>query len=62
LTEHQQTIFSALVLNGVPADALAAKLGTTRNALYKTLFDARRKLRASLVANGYLVRDEVGRS
>jgi RNA polymerase sigma-70 factor (ECF subfamily) len=62
LTEHQRTIFSALVLNGVPADALAAKLGTTRNALYKTLFDARRKLRASLVANGYLVRDEVGRS
>jgi RNA polymerase sigma-70 factor (ECF subfamily) len=43
-------------------DALAIELGTTRNALYKTLFDARRKLRANLVANGYLARDEVGRS
>jgi RNA polymerase sigma-70 factor (ECF subfamily) len=62
LTEHQRTIFAALVLNGVPVDALAIKLGTTRNALYKTLFDARRKLRANLVANGYLTRDEVGRS
>jgi RNA polymerase sigma-70 factor, ECF subfamily len=62
LTEHQRRIFSALVLGGVPADALAMKLGTTRNALYKTLFDARRKLRANLVANGYLTLDEVERS
>ncbi|HZE30320.1 MAG TPA: sigma-70 family RNA polymerase sigma factor [Actinoallomurus sp.] len=62
LTEHQRTIFSALILGGVPADALAVKLGTTRNAIYKTLFDARRKLRASLVANGYLMRDEMERS
>ena len=62
LTEHQRTIFASLVLGGVPVDALAIELGTTRNALYKTLFDARRKLRANLVANGYLARDEVGRS
>ena len=45
--------------NGVPAgsvplDALAVKLGSTRNAIYKTMFDARRKLRAALAANGYL--------
>ncbi|WP_285584944.1 RNA polymerase sigma factor [Actinoallomurus iriomotensis] len=62
LTEHQRRIFSALVLGGVPADALAIKLGTTRNALYKALFDARRKIRANLVANGYLTLDEVERS
>jgi RNA polymerase sigma factor (sigma-70 family) len=61
LTEHQRTIFAAVVLDGVPADALAQKLGSNRNAVYKSLFDARRKLRASLVANGYLTRDEVGR-
>jgi RNA polymerase sigma-70 factor, ECF subfamily len=61
LTEHQRTIFAAVVLEGVPADALAQKLGSNRNAVYKSLFDARRKLRASLVANGYLTRDEVGR-
>jgi RNA polymerase sigma-70 factor (ECF subfamily) len=62
LTEYQRTIFSALVLGGVPADALAIKLGTTRNALYKALFDARRKIRANLVANGYLTLGEVERS
>jgi RNA polymerase sigma-70 factor, ECF subfamily len=54
LTEHQRHVFTALVVDDVPLDALAAKLGTSRNALYKTMFDARRKLRASLVAHGYL--------
>ena len=52
LTEHQRQIFEALVLDGVPLDALAEKLGSSRNAIYKTMFDSRRKLRASLVANG----------
>jgi len=54
LTERQRQVFVALVLNGVPLDALAAELGSTRNAIYKTMFDARRKLRAALAANGYL--------
>jgi RNA polymerase sigma-70 factor (ECF subfamily) len=54
LTARQRQIFAAIVLDGVPLDALAAQLGSTRNAIYKTLFDARRKLRAALVANGYL--------
>ena len=35
-------------LNDVPIDVLAERLGTTRGALYKTLHDARRKLRARL--------------
>jgi RNA polymerase sigma-70 factor, ECF subfamily len=54
LTGHQRRIFTALVVDGVPLDALVARLGTSRGAIYKTMFDARRKLRASLVANGYL--------
>lgn len=54
LTGHQREVFVALMLDGVPLDALADKLGSSRNSIYKTLFDARRKLRASLVANGYL--------
>ena len=53
LTSRQRQVFEALVLNGVPMDALAAQLGSTRNAIYKTMFDARRKLRAALAANGY---------
>jgi RNA polymerase sigma-70 factor, ECF subfamily len=54
LTEHQRRVFTAIVVDGVPLDALVAQLGSSRNALYKTMFDARRKLRASLVADGYL--------
>jgi RNA polymerase sigma-70 factor (ECF subfamily) len=54
LTDHQRTLFVAIVLNRVPLDALVENLGTNRNAIYKALFDARRKLRAALVANGYL--------
>lgn len=54
LTERQRRIFVAIVLNGIPLDALVAELHTNRNAVYKTLFDARGKLRAALVAKGYL--------
>ncbi len=54
LTDHQREVFIALVVNGVPLDALALRLGSSRNAIYKTMFDARRKLRARLVANGYM--------
>jgi RNA polymerase sigma-70 factor (ECF subfamily) len=62
LTEHQRRIFTAIAVNGVPLDALVAELGSSRNAIYKTMFDARRKLRARLVANGYLPENPVRRS
>jgi RNA polymerase sigma-70 factor (ECF subfamily) len=48
LTPHQRSVLVALALNGVPIDVLAERLGTTRAALYKTLHDARRKLRSHL--------------
>jgi RNA polymerase sigma-70 factor, ECF subfamily len=48
LTPHQRTVLVALALNGVPIDVLAERLGTTRGALYKTLHDARSKLRRRL--------------
>ena len=48
LTDHQRRVLVAIALNGVPIDVLADRLGTTRNALYKTLHDARRKLRLHL--------------
>jgi DNA-directed RNA polymerase specialized sigma subunit, sigma24 homolog len=57
LTPRQRRIFVALVLNGVPLDALVVELGSNRNAIYKTMFDARRKLRAALAANGYVDND-----
>jgi RNA polymerase sigma-70 factor (ECF subfamily) len=60
LTARQRRVFVALVLNAVPLDTLVIELGTNRNAIYKTLFDARRKLRAALAANGY-IGDDGGR-
>ncbi len=60
LTERQRRVFVAIIVDGIPLDALAVELGSTRNALYKTMFDARRKIRAHLVANGYLDDDEPG--
>lgn len=57
LTDHQRRVFLALVVGGVPLDALVDRLGTNRNAVYKTMFDARRKLRERLVALGHLDAD-----
>ena len=59
LTPHQRRVLVALALNGVPIDVLAERLGTNRGALYKTLHDARRKLRRiwserGLAARGWL--------
>jgi RNA polymerase sigma factor (sigma-70 family) len=54
LTAKQRMVFVALVLNGMSTDVLADQLGATRNAIYKTMFDARRKLRAALADAGYL--------
>jgi RNA polymerase sigma-70 factor, ECF subfamily len=53
LTVHQRRVLVALALNGVPIDVLADRLGTTRGALYKTLHDARRKLRTHLADEGF---------
>jgi RNA polymerase sigma-70 factor (ECF subfamily) len=48
LTPHQRSVFVALAVNGVPVDVLAERMGTTRGALYKTLHEARRRLRRHL--------------
>ncbi len=52
LSDHQREVLVAITLNGVPIDVLAERLNTTRGALYKTLHDARRKLRERLAAQG----------
>jgi RNA polymerase sigma-70 factor, ECF subfamily len=53
LTPHQRDVFTAVALNGVPIDVLAERRGTTRGALYKTVHDARRILRAALAEAGH---------
>ncbi len=54
LTDHQRVVFVAIAVDGVPLDALVLELGSSRGAVYKTMFDARRKIRSVLVADGYL--------
>jgi RNA polymerase sigma-70 factor, ECF subfamily len=55
LSERQRQVLVAVTLNGVPIDVLAERLGSTRGALYKTLHDARRKLRTALAARGFQI-------
>jgi RNA polymerase sigma-70 factor, ECF subfamily len=52
LSPHQRYVLVAVALNGVPAGVVAERLGTTRGALYKTLHDARVKLRSELAQSG----------
>jgi RNA polymerase sigma-70 factor (ECF subfamily) len=54
LTERQRLLFIGAVIDGDPLDTLAARLGISRNAVYKGVFDARRKIRTFLVDNDYL--------
>ena len=52
LTERQYQALVAVALQGVPMDVVAERMGTNRNALYKLIHDARRKLRRHLEAQG----------
>ena len=52
LTPHQRRVLVALAIDGVPLDVLADRLNTNRDALYKTLHDARRNLRTYLTSRG----------
>lgn len=54
LTERQRHLFVAIVVNGISIDAMSSRSGSTPGAIYKAVFDARRKIRAYLTANGYL--------
>jgi RNA polymerase sigma-70 factor, ECF subfamily len=54
LSPHQRRVLIALVVEEIPIDILAERLGTSRNALYKNLHDARVRLRTDLIARGFL--------
>ncbi len=58
LTAHQRNVLIAIAINGVPIDVLAERLGSTRGALYKTLHDARRKLRSELAERGFAIQPQ----
>ncbi len=53
LTPRQRQVLVAAVLEGVPIDVLAERLDSNRNALYKLLHDARRRLQAHVADAGF---------
>lgn len=55
LTDKQRQILVLVVFHEVPMDEVVQRLGTSRNAIYKTLHDARRKLKKGLQARGFEV-------
>jgi RNA polymerase sigma-70 factor (ECF subfamily) len=55
LTDRQRTALEAVTLRGIPMDIVAEQMGTNRNALYKLLHDARKKLRAHLENQGIVM-------
>lgn len=54
LTERQRHVFLAVVGEEIPIDVIAERISSSRGAVYKTLHDARRKLRKAVVAAGLL--------
>ncbi len=52
LTERQRSAMTMVMLEGMPLDVAAEKLGTNRNALYKLIHDARVRLKKKLADRG----------
>jgi RNA polymerase sigma-70 factor (ECF subfamily) len=53
LTDRQRKVLNLVVIGGVDADEVAERLGISAGALYKLTHDARRKLKAGLLARGF---------
>jgi len=58
LTERQRKAMLAIVYGGMPLEEVARRMDTNRNALYKLLYDARKRLQRALADEG-LSPDEV---
>lgn len=52
LTEKQRQAIRA-ELSGAPTDEIAKRLGTSRNALYKVVYDARVRLKQAILGSGW---------
>ena len=57
LTDKQRDVVIAVILEGMPIAEVAWRMGTTQNALYKLLHDARRKLKRRMEAVGLSPRE-----
>ena len=59
LTERQRTAMMAVLQGGMPMEEVALRLGTNRNALYKLIHDARRRLQQKLKEKAGLTAQEI---
>jgi RNA polymerase sigma-70 factor (ECF subfamily) len=57
LTERQRQALTAVMMGGMSLEEVARRMGTNRNALYKLLHDARRRLQKRMIAKGLSAQD-----
>jgi RNA polymerase sigma-70 factor (ECF subfamily) len=57
LTERQRQAMLAVMVNGMPLEEVARRMGTNRNALYKLLHDGRQRMQRRLTAQGLSVQE-----
>ena len=55
LTDKQRRVLLLVIFKDVPMDEVVRQLDTNRNAVYKMLHYARRKLKSGLQAHGFEV-------
>ena len=60
LTERQQEAIVAVMFEGMPLEEAARRMGTNRNALYKLMHDARKRLKKRMEAEGLSAQDVLG--
>jgi len=57
LTDRQRQALKAMVFDEVPLDEVVHHFGANRNAIYKLVHDARRKLKSRMEARGFSVQE-----
>lgn len=57
LTDRQRQALVAVEIEEMPLEEVARRMGTNRNALYKVLHDARRRLKRRMMAEGLSTQD-----
>ncbi|MCB0132030.1 MAG: sigma-70 family RNA polymerase sigma factor [Caldilineaceae bacterium] len=60
LSERQRRALTAVMVQGMPMEEVVEQMGTNRNALYKLLHDARKRLKQALLESGLSVDEILG--
>jgi RNA polymerase sigma-70 factor (ECF subfamily) len=60
LTDKQREAIVAVMFEGMPLEEAAKRMGTNRNALYKLMHDARRRLKKRMEAESLSAQDVLG--